>query len=112
MVISSLSFTKGGSDALFNRSGLPLIIEGTFSVMDLYSSLSLPLTNSQFVTNLGTAAFINNIVGGSLYQTLDTSLLDDIQNYIKGGILRVVSPLNKFEEKKLDLMRYVGLVSG
>jgi hypothetical protein len=110
-VISNLSFTKGGSDALFNRSGLPLIIEGTFSVMDLYSSLSLPINDSQFVTNLGTAAFINNLVGASLYQAIDTGIKDNLQNYVKGGLLKMVSPFNSLDAKQLDLMRYAGIAT-
>lgn len=110
-VINSLSFTKGGSDALFSRSGLPLVIEGTFSVMDLYSSLSLPLDDSQFVTNLGTSAFISNIVGASLYQTEDAALGDKLQNYVKGNILKITNPINNLEAKKLDLMRWVGIAS-
>lgn len=108
-VINNLSFVKGGSEALFNRSGLPLVIEGTFSVMDLYSSLSLPTNNSQFVTNLGTAAFVNNLVGASLYQSIDAGVMSDLQNYIKGGLVKLTSPLNSLDAKQLDLMRYVGI---
>jgi hypothetical protein len=110
-VISSLSFTKGGSDALFSRSGLPLVIEGTFSVMDLYSSLSLPLDDSQFVTNLGTSAFISNIVGASLYQAEDVALADKLENYVKGNILKITNPINRLEASKLDLMRWVGIAN-
>lgn len=110
-IINSLSFVKGGSDVLFNSSGLPLIIEGTFSIGDLYSSLSLPQENKQFVTNLGTAAFITNLVGGNMYSALDTSITEKITNYAKSGLLKVTDPLNLIQEKKLDLLRYTGLVN-
>ena len=110
-VISNLSFTKGGSDALFSRSGLPLVIEGTFSVMDLYSSLSLPMNDSQFVTNLGTAAFISNIVGASLYQIERNTISDRLQNYVKGTLLQMMSPITNLDNKRLEMMRYVGIAS-
>jgi hypothetical protein len=34
-VITSFSFNKGGDEKMFNSRGLPLIIEGSFSVTDL-----------------------------------------------------------------------------
>lgn len=110
-IVNSLSFVKGGSDSLFNASGLPLIIEGTFSIGDLYSSLSLPQTNEQFVTNLGTASFINNLVGASMYSALDVSMTDSISNYAKSGLLRITDPLNAIKSKKLDFLRYTGLAT-
>ena len=108
-VITSLSFVKGGQDRLWNASGLPLVIEGTFSVGDLYSSLSLPLDDSMFVTNFGTAAFVNNLVGASLYYAYDTSMKDDLTNYAKGGLLRITDPLNAVKYKSQSMMRYVGI---
>ena len=107
-IVTSLSFTKGGDDSLFNHSGLPLVIQGTFQVADLYSSLSMPNTNAEFVTNTGTAAFIANLGGGGLYSAMNPKLRERLANFVKGSILAVTNPLNKIEHGIIELARFSG----
>jgi hypothetical protein len=107
--ITSLSFVKGGSEQLWNSSGLPLVIEGTFAVSDLYNALALPLQNQHMLTNYGTAAFLNNLVGASLYSAEDPSLMDQAANWVKGGLLSITDPLNAADAKILSIMRWAGL---
>jgi hypothetical protein len=107
--ITNLSFVKGGQDNLWNSSGLPLVIEGTFSVGDLYASLSLPLEDQMFAVNFGTAAFVNNLVGASLYSAYDESLSSKLTNYVKGGLLSVTDPLQDVRYGAQALMRYTGI---
>lgn len=108
-IIQNLSFTKGGDESLWSKTGLPLVIQGTFSVVDLYNNLSLPTDNALFATNLGTAAFLNNLVGGSLYSSVDTSFSADMANWTKGKLIKLISPLNELEQAKLAIMRYTGV---
>lgn len=110
-VITDLSFIKGGSDMLFNASGLPMVIEGTFAVSDLYNSLSLPLENSQMLTNFGTAAFLNNLVGASLYQSEDPGMAEQLSNYVKGGLIAVTDPLNAASAQTLKILRWTGVLT-
>ena len=108
-IVTSLSFTKGGSENLWNSSGLPLVIEGTFSVGDLYSALSLPKTNEEFATNLGTAAFVANLVGAPMYGVLDKSLASSVKDYVKGGMVKASQPINALKYGTFSLLRYAGL---
>lgn len=108
-VITSFSFKKGGDEALYNNRGLPLIIEGSMTITDLYSNLSLPMNHSQFATNFGTAAFLNNLGGLSLYSTMDPSMKDSIAATFKDGIIPVLQPYSIIKEEKMRLQRYFGL---
>jgi hypothetical protein len=107
--VTDMSFVKGGNEQLWNYSGLPMVIEGTMAVSDLYNALSLPLENQQLLSNYGTAAFLNNLVGASLYSTEDPSVLDQLANSIKGGLMSVADPLNQADAKILSIMRWAGL---
>lgn len=108
-IVTSLNFTKGGEDNLFNSSGLPLVIQGTFQVADLYSALSLPQNNAEFVTNTGTAAFVSNLGGGGLYAALNPKIRERFANFVKGSLLSVTNPLNKIEHGIIELSRFSGL---
>lgn len=108
-VVTSFSFRKGGDEALFNTRGLPLVIEGSMSITDLYSNLSLPLTYSQFATNLGTSAFLNTLGGLSLYASLDSSLINRFTNRVKDGLTSIISPFNIVSEETLKLQRFFGI---
>lgn len=108
-VITSFSFRKGGDEMLFNNRGLPLIIEGSMSITDLYSSLSLPLSYSQFTTNFGTTAFMNTLGGLSLYATMDRSVAQRFTNRVKDGITSAIAPYNIISEETLKLQRFFGM---
>lgn len=108
--ITSFSFRKGGDEMLFNNRGLPLVIEGSMSITDLYSNLSLPLSYAQFATNFGTSAFLNTLGGLSLYATMDSSLSNKFTNWVKDGITSVVAPYNIVNEEQLKLQRFFGIL--
>lgn len=108
-VITNMSFRKGGDEVLFNDRGLPLVIEGSLSIMDLYSNLSIPLTNSQFATNFGMASFLGTLGGLSLYAALDPSIKQTLANYASSGIVKVLNPLNVVNEETLKIKRFFGV---
>jgi hypothetical protein len=109
--ITSMSFVKGGQEQLWNAAGLPMVIEGSLNLTDLYSALSLPMENSQLITNFGTAAFLNNLVGATLYETEDPSQFDKLSNYIKGGLMNFTDPINAADAQVLAIMRWTGMAS-
>ena len=108
-VVTSFSFRKGGDEMLFNDRGLPLIIEGSMTINDLYSNLSLPLTYKQFATNFGTSAFLNTLGGLNLYATMDMSMMDTATNWAKDLIAVVVQPIHIFNEEVYKMRRYLGI---
>ena len=107
-VVSAFSFRKGGDEMLFNDRGLPLVIEGSMTIMDLYSNLSLPLNNGQFATNFGTSAFLANLGGLSLYSALDMTLEDSAINSLKGILAGPMYLLSKTNEETFKIMRFLG----
>jgi len=108
-VITSLSFNKGGDEKLFNPRGLPLILEGSISVADLYSNLSMPMNYSQFATNIGTAAFLNTLGGLSLYATMDPTLSKNTLDYATSVLTKVTYPFSKADEEIAKVRRYFGI---
>lgn len=108
-VVTALSFRKGGDDMLFNDRGLPLVIEGSMTVADLYSNMSLPLNNGQFATNFGTSAFLANLGGLTLYSAIDMTLSDTKENFLKGMI---AAPRYAWEVTKAEtynILRFLGV---
>ena len=108
-VATSFSFRKGGDEMLFNDRGLPLVIEGSMTVNDLYSNLSLPLSYKQFATNFGTSAFLNTLGGLNLYATMDMSLMDASMNFAKDLIAVRVSPIHIANEEVYKMRRFLGI---
>ena len=109
-VVSSFSFRKGGDDMLFNDRGLPLVIEGSMSITDLYSNMSLPLTYSQFATNFGTSSFLNTLGGLNLYASMDMNLSDRSSNFLKDLIGKPMYLYNLVSEETYKLKRFFGVV--
>lgn len=110
-VVSTFSFRKGGDEMLFNDRGLPLVVEGTMSIMDLYSNLSLPLNHSQFATNFGTAAFFSNMGGMTLYSVHDPNLKDSVINSLKSLIRQPEYMYNRAQQSYFALLRFLGATS-
>jgi hypothetical protein len=106
--ITSFSFRKGGDEMLFNSRGLPLVIEGSFTVTDLYSNLSLPLSYNQFATNLGTSSFLNTLGGLNLYSSQDVSVANRASNRLQDALVDVIQPFNIVSEETLKLQRFFG----
>lgn len=108
-VVTSLSFKKGGDDAFFNRKGLPMVIEGTMNVMDLYSSLSLPMRPDQFAVNFGTSSFFDNLAGLSIYYTYDRVIRDRGIDYINNAFVWISNPIKSAMAKVGDVRRLFGV---
>lgn len=106
--ITNFSFRKGGDEMLFNNRGLPLIIEGSFTITDLYSNLSLPLSYNQFATNLGTSSFLNTLGGLNLYSALDVSVANRVSDRIGAALVSVMEPYNIVSEETLKIQRFFG----
>lgn len=109
--INSLSFTKGGTDGfLCNDFGLPLVIEGTIGIGDLYNNLSLPRSYNEFVTNFGTTAFLNSLTGLTLYNAADPTTWQKLQHSAKNIGSAMVSPLQRLMGTSDAVQRYFGMV--
>lgn len=111
-VVTSLSFTKGGDDKLFNRRGLPLCIEGTITVKDLYSQLSLPRNSVDLITNFGTASFLFNMSGLTIFDTFDTSIMVRIKGVGNKIVSNLLQPYVAFTEQVNKWSRTLGISTG
>lgn len=73
-MVDSMSLEKG-SDGIWNKAGLPNDVTVNISVKDLYSSLSLPKSDSigQFMANTGMLEFLMTTAGVNLsHQKINT----------------------------------------
>lgn len=112
-VVTSLSFTKGGDDRMFNRRGLPLVIEGTMTVRDLYSQLSLPLNSVDMITNFGTAAFLHNMAGLTIFDAMDASaIIRQVKGVGNKLVSNLLQPYISFRESVQNVSRYFGISLG
>lgn len=107
--IQSLSFRKGGDGALFNPSGLPLVIEGSISVVDMIGSLSVPTSYTQMTVNKYSRSFINNLGGLTLYETIDPRLTSSITAGALGLAKQPTYPVNWVNEAVDTFKRRIGL---
>ena len=64
-VVTSLTFKKAGSDDLWSEDGLPLEIEVSLNVKDLYPVLMMSKTYTVLASNNGMADFLENMAGVS-----------------------------------------------
>lgn len=110
-VVTSCSFKKGGDDNLFNRNGLPLVIEGTLSIMDLYSALTMPASYEQAAVNMGTSAYLSNLAGLTLYDVIDPGIKNNLIDYFKDVAKTPFNLFNRAEAGELNLRRYFGIPS-
>ena len=106
--VQSITFRKGGDNMWFNANGLPLMIEGSISVIDLYSALSIPNTYGEMLVNLGTRAYLNTLGGLTLYDTMDATLADSLTNRILSIAKAPTYPINILEETMADIRRVFG----
>lgn len=111
-VVTSFSFRKGGDEAFFNRRGLPLVIEGTMNVMDLYSALALPMRADQLAVNFGTSAFLDNLVGLNIYNTYDRAMLKTILDGVSNMGITIMQPFKNLRTTVMDASRLLGMDAG
>ena len=82
-VCTSLTYKKGGNDKLFNKDGLPLEIEVTMSIKDLYPTLIASNSYKVLRHNQGLAGFLNNMAGLSVDRL---NVLDRLGEHMKSLI--------------------------
>lgn len=111
-VVTSLSFTKGGDEKMFNANGLPLCIEGNLTVRDLYSNLTLPQDYVELGVNFGTAAFLDNLGGLRIYDSLDMSILRKGSNLMQNIKSQALKPMFDIIDVAEDWGRYFGVIGG
>ena len=107
--IQSLSFRKGGDGALFNPSGLPLVIEGSISIVDMIGSLSIPTSLNQMTVNKYSRAFVNNLGGLTLYETIDPKLSTLVTTNVLSLARLPTYPVNWAKESIDSLKRRLGI---
>jgi hypothetical protein len=62
-MITSFSFVRGGSDGMWNENGLPMCIEVTMSVTDMYPALMVATNIALLRNNIGLSTFLDNMCG-------------------------------------------------
>ena len=78
--ISSIDFTRGGSDNLWSVDNLPMAIDVTMSLVDCYPSLPMTRKYSQMKYNFGLASFLDTLAG---IRSDQLDLLFSAKNWIK-----------------------------
>jgi hypothetical protein len=62
-IVNNFSFVRGGSQNLWTRGGLPLCIEVTMSVVDLYPTMAVSSNMALLRQNIGLSGFLDNMCG-------------------------------------------------
>ena len=107
--ITSLSFTKGSDDHWFNPRGLPLMIEGTINISDLYQRISIPNTYGEFATNFGTSLFLANLGGLPMYNVIDRSITARAADLGRILTTKTTYPYTKLSEEYNNIARFLGI---
>jgi hypothetical protein len=92
-VISSMSWTKGGKDGLYNRDGLPLAMTVDITVKDLYPIVIMANKFSLLRMNTGFHSFLDNMAGLAMDRY---DPIFDIQSELNAK-LTYISPENTFD---------------
>jgi hypothetical protein len=79
-VITSIDWTKGGDDQLYNKDGLPLAMNVSVTFKDLYPLIMLPRKFQMLRVNQGMHGFLDNMAGLS---TERYTPFEDIANSLK-----------------------------
>lgn len=61
--VQSMTFTKGGDDSLWSVDNLPLEIDVTLSIKDLYSTMPITKKYGMLSYNIGLSSFIDTMAG-------------------------------------------------
>ena len=85
-LLSSFTWTRGGSNALFTKDGLPRSIECSIQIQDLYPYLAMTKRISFLSANPSYAVFLNSLTG---MMSLNDNSEDALNSYFKELINRV-----------------------
>ena len=72
-VIQSLTIERGGDDRLWNVDGMPLEINCTVTIQDMYSTTSLTKNNTLVSFNVGLNSYLENMAGIRSDKLIDLS---------------------------------------
>ena len=87
-LVSSFSWTKGGSNALWTKDGLPRAIDCSITITDLYEYLSMTKRISSLSANPSYAVFLDSLTGMMALND-GTSSENELNDYFKEMIDRV-----------------------
>lgn len=107
--VQSITFKKGGDNMWFNANGLPMVIEGSISIIDLYSALSIPNTYGEMMVNVGTRAYLNTLGGLTLYDTMDATIVNSLTNRLLSLAKLPTYPIVYVDDKINDFKRWAGI---
>jgi len=62
-VIQSLTIERGGDDRLWNVDGMPLEINCTVTIQDMYNTTTLTKNNALVSFNVGLNSYLDNMAG-------------------------------------------------
>jgi hypothetical protein len=107
--VTSITFKKGGDNMWFNSSGLPLVIEGSLNIIDLYSSITLPANYAETLVNMSTRAFLYNLGGLTLYDAIDSTLENSLTTRFLETFKLPFYSLDWTNDRINDVKRFLGL---
>lgn len=107
--VSSITFKKGGDNMWFNSSGLPLVIEGSMNIIDLYTALTLPANYAETLVNMSTRAFLYNLGGLTLYDAIDSTLENSITTRLLETFKLPFYGLDWTNDRVNDIKRFLGV---
>ena len=97
-IVTSFSFTKGGSEGLWTVDNLPKAIDVTMAVKDLYPSLMSNSSPQALLANIGMTTFLDNLCSIPLrYSGTNRSF--------KGEVLQAVKTFKDFAPAGKELLR-------
>lgn len=109
-LISDMTWTKGGANALWTKDGLPRAIDVTITVSDLYPFLAMSKRISFLSANPSFAVFLDNMSG--MLALNDSKEDDGLNAYFKEMVNRVngesengTNMWNKFNSSKSKAVR-------
>lgn len=82
-MVTSFSFEIGGGDKMFNAHGLPMAIDVSMSIEDLYPTLTMAKKLQVLRTNKAIACFLNNLAGLN-FESMN--IIPNISSYIAGKL--------------------------
>jgi hypothetical protein len=86
MVVTSLTFKKGGAEDMWTVGGLPQEIEVNMTIKDLYPTLMMTKSYKVLSVNTGMVTWLENIAGLSINEL---KILDNLFNALQQRINKI-----------------------
>lgn len=94
-IISDFSWTRGGSNDLWTKDGLPRAISGSFSIADLYPYLAMTKRISFLSANPNYTSFLDSLSGLHAVKISDQNAENALNEYWKTMLSRVTGDGNQ-----------------